>query len=445
MRSKTYTKQTAQANVKGNTHRENVQKSTRRENAQGKCAGTTKIRTNPTRFPNTCTLPSEPNLTWLPAHASQTNASLRPHSLRQVLLMTSDEVAELEAEYVAHGGEAAEAAAAAVTAARMGGSGAATGAGGRGSKARRQDKQGVSEAAPAAGAAGSPGGGGGGGPGSSSLPTPSSALTLCEDCHRDEVRRFGERGAHIRLPPGISPDRLVFVKLEPDAPHIADTDPQLECEHLVTRQSFLNLCQGNHYQFDTVRRAKHSSMMVLYHLHNPDAPAFALSCNVCSAEMEAGTGFRCTVCRDFDICAGCKQSVGHPHALESHVQRLDETRTRLTEQQRRERAEQLKRTMQLLVHACSCSNPACDSHSCRKVRLLFQHASQCQTKVQGGCATCRKIWSLLNIHARSCTTAACPVPRCRDLKEVRRRQASRQEDQRRKAYASMLRTQQQQV
>lgn len=83
-------------------------------------------------------------------------------------------------------------------------------------------------------------------------------------------------------------------------------------------QAFLSLCQGNHYQFDTIRRAKHSSAMVLYHLHNPDAPAFAATCNGCSREIDAGSGFRCTVCNDFDLCVNCKQiGVGmrHPHPL----------------------------------------------------------------------------------------------------------------------------------
>lgn len=82
-------------------------------------------------------------------------------------------------------------------------------------------------------------------------------------------------------------------------------------------QSFLSLCQGNHYQFDTLRRAKHSSMMVLYHLHNPDAPAFSSTCNVCTTDIEPGQGYRCSVCTDFDICANCYQlnNHGHPHQL----------------------------------------------------------------------------------------------------------------------------------
>lgn len=57
-------------------------------------------------------------------------------------------------------------------------------------------------------------------------------------------------------------------------------------------------------------------MMVLYHLHNPEEPAFAATCNNCNMEMEPGTGWRCTVCPDFDMCNNCKMmQAAHPHPL----------------------------------------------------------------------------------------------------------------------------------
>jgi Zinc finger, ZZ type len=78
-------------------------------------------------------------------------------------------------------------------------------------------------------------------------------------------------------------------------------------------QAFLSLCQGNHYQFDCYRRARHSSMMVLYHVHNPSAPAFASTCNSCSQEIDMGEGFRCKQCPDFDLCRSCRDQGVHNH------------------------------------------------------------------------------------------------------------------------------------
>ncbi len=101
-------------------------------------------------------------------------------------------------------------------------------------------------------------------------------------------------------------------------------------------------------------------------------------------------------------------------ALQPHVNRqVDETRTRLTEQQRLERQQQAARTMQLMVHACSCQSANCGSSSCRKVRALFQHSVMCPLKITGGCNMCKKMWLLLTMHAKSCTDPECPVPRCK--------------------------------
>ena len=95
----------------------------------------------------------------------------------------------------------------------------------------------------------------------------------------------------------------------------------MESEFFDTRQAFLSLCQGNHYQYDTLRRAKNSSMMVLYHLHNPTAPAYVTTCNVCHHDIETGQGWRCETCPDFDICNSChsnEDTVKHPHKLVAH-------------------------------------------------------------------------------------------------------------------------------
>lgn len=77
------------------------------------------------------------------------------------------------------------------------------------------------------------------------------------------------------------------------------------------------------------------------------------------------------------------------YCFQAHARKVDETRTRLTDDERRERVNQLQRTLQLVVHASACNNPQCHSTNCKKVKMLFQHAVNCQKKVTGGCSLCR--------------------------------------------------------
>ena len=84
-----------------------------------------------------------------------------------------------------------------------------------------------------------------------------------------------------------------------------EDERNVTCDFFDTRQGFLRMCQGNNYQFDTLRRAKHSSMMILWHLHNPSIPAYAHACNVCETDIGCGTRWHCEACYDYDICDAC--------------------------------------------------------------------------------------------------------------------------------------------
>mmetsp|Transcript_127553 Transcript_127553/g.369253 ORF Transcript_127553/g.369253 Transcript_127553/m.369253 type:complete len:1783 (-) Transcript_127553:44-5392(-) len=208
---------------------------------------------------------------------------------------------------------------------------------------------------------------------------------------------------------------------------IDDDAEELDCEFLNNRQAFLNLCQGNHYQFDQLRRAKHSSMMVLWHLHNRDAPKFVQQCTTCSREILTGYRFHCPTCADFDQCQECVQNPNtprHPHQLKPIP--VSGQQTELTEAQRKERQRSIQLHMTLLLHAATCNSPKCPSANCTKMKGLLKHGAQCQQKATGGCNVCKRIWALLQIHARQCKASSCPVPNCMAIRE-RVRQLKKQQ------------------
>eukprot|EP00977_Amphora_coffeiformis_P009075 scaffold2062_cov166-Amphora_coffeaeformis.AAC.3 len=206
-----------------------------------------------------------------------------------------------------------------------------------------------------------------------------------------------------------------------------DDDEELDCEFLNNRQAFLNLCQGNHYQFDTIRRAKHSSMMVLWHLHNRDAPKFVQQCATCSREILAGYRYHCPTCADFDQCQECVQNPNiarHVHQLKPVP--VSAQQTELTEAQRKERQRSIQLHMTLLLHASTCNAAKCPSANCAKMKGLLKHGEQCRIKGTGGCNVCKRIWALLQIHARQCKAKTCHVPNCMALRE-RVRQLKKQQ------------------
>ncbi|CAI8601495.1 unnamed protein product [Vicia faba] len=259
---------------------------------------------------------------------------------------------------------------------------------------------------------------------------------ICDKCYEAELQReererhpVNQREKHTLYPVEIT-----------DIPDdTKDKDDILESEFFDTRQAFLSLCQGNHYQYDTLRRAKHSSMMVLYHLHNPTAPAFVATCNVCYLDIETGQGWRCEVCPEYDVCNSCYQKgdIDHPHPLTNHPSMVE--RDAQNKEARQFRVLQLRKMLDLLVHASQCRSAHCQYPNCRKVKGLFRHGMHCKTRASGGCVLCKKMWYLLQLHARACKESECHVPRCRDLKEHLRRLQQQSDSRRRAAVMEMMR------
>ena len=109
-------------------------------------------------------------------------------------------------------------------------------------------------------------------------------MTLCGECHEREgalepKERYGySKGFWKAAGTCMATARVVEGIVDEPKP---EPDKAMTSDFFDSRQQYLSLCQGNHYQFDQLRRAKHTSMMGLYHVHNPDVPKFLMSCTAC--------------------------------------------------------------------------------------------------------------------------------------------------------------------
>ncbi|KAH9619712.1 hypothetical protein KSS87_015824 [Heliosperma pusillum] len=61
------------------------------------------------------------------------------------------------------------------------------------------------------------------------------------------------------------------------------------------------------------------------------------------------------------------------------------------------------------------SQASCGFSACRGVEMLIRHFFGCKIRVPGGCAHCKRMWQLLELHSRICDEPeeSCHVPLCR--------------------------------
>ncbi|KAF8083265.1 hypothetical protein N665_0786s0010 [Sinapis alba] len=253
---------------------------------------------------------------------------------------------------------------------------------------------------------------------------------ICDKCHEVEKNRVEKE----RHPVNQREKHALYPIAIEDVPtEIKDSDDILESEFFDTRQAFLSLCQGNHYQYDTLRRAKHSSMMILYHLHNPTVPAFPTACAICQQELEPAQGWRCEVCPDYEVCSGCySKGINHPHSLTSRPSATDSV-----VQNTQTNQIQTAQLTELLLHAMSCCTAQCQYPRCRMIKLLFRHGVVCKNR--NSCIPCKRMWALFRMHSRNCRDPQCRVPKCRELRAHFSRKQQQADSRRRAAVKEMVR------
>ena len=77
-------------------------------------------------------------------------------------------------------------------------------------------------------------------------------------------------------------------------PETTDPDQLIPCDLMDGCVAFLTMARERHWEFSSLRRAKFSTMAMLYELHNQSSDRFVYNCNHCHMDVE--TRYHCKEC-----------------------------------------------------------------------------------------------------------------------------------------------------
>ncbi|GAB2232874.1 hypothetical protein Drorol1_Dr00011939 [Drosera rotundifolia] len=191
---------------------------------------------------------------------------------------------------------------------------------------------------------------------------------LCEGCHQRDTHTLDHGQGHK-----LFKDSSEEVPVDTE-----DNDVILDKSIMEIRDVFLSLCQENFYQFDTLCRAKHSSTMILYHLHKKNSP------------------------------------VTNVDDLTYHTLPVNERPATVN-------AAKEMGSSDILLHAFKC-RPTDQSTNpdCHILKFLLLHTMECKAHLSGGCRYCRRMLMSLAKHAKNCKDTNCAIPKCKDMKNCNR-------------------------
>ncbi|CAH8581817.1 unnamed protein product [Heterobilharzia americana] len=210
-------------------------------------------------------------------------------------------------------------------------------------------------------------------------------------------------------------------------PPIKDPDPLINSELMECRGAFLEKAREKHLEFSSLRRAKYSTLVMLYELHNENRQPLMYTCNVCNAQLE--TPWHCKQCIEYDLCPRCYETENHPHPMVKIGIGLDDCNkgqesssdAAIQESGR----DKLTRWVKALGHSCYCRDANCRVYACKTMKYQVQHFRVHSTD-RNQCSVCRFIYYLCCYHSKTCHELKCLVPLCPKLKAKMKQQQKQQ-------------------